>query len=656
MREERLESWKEISAYLNRGIRTVQRWEKSEGLPVHRHTHEKLGSVYAYRSEIDAWWESRRASLGAAEANGEQSPASEYALSLRPGKMLLAAAAVSVVLFAVVALPTIRSHAIPHGPLTPVALTTLPGSELFPSASPDGSSVVFSWAAPGRPVNLYVTTLGAAAPRRLTESGKGELGASWSPDGSRIAFLRGRPTDGPLGEVIVVNADGSGERRVAQSERDWGPYFAWTPDSRGLIYSSCRAPNPCVLRLLWLESGKEIALTEPKPGMPGDSAPSLSPDGSGLLFVRRTGTATAVYLQKFNSGFRASGSPIAMTPSTVFATAPAWAADGHSFFYMTGVEGVGMKLWRMRPVPGETPVLLAALGDTLYEPAITVSGRRLITVDLRCDFNIHAASLELGRLPSRITDSNRSDTFPHYSPDGRRVAFESSRAGGSDIFIADANGSSVAQLTFFGTRRAETPRWSPDGSEIVFSVGASPGDLYTVPATGGKPRLLLGGPEDDFLPTWSPDGRWIYFTSTRGGTEEIWKIPVSGGPPIRITSGGGFRPVTSEDGRYVYYTRRSRHAAHGAALWRARATGGGEELALDVRVFHPENFEVVGKTIYFMARGALHAFDTATGDVRELTSIARPAGKGLTVDPARRAILYSQLDHHDADLVAFDVR
>ena len=60
---ERLDSWKEIAAYLKREVRTAQRWEKNEGLPVHRHQHEKLGTVYAYKSEIDAWWRERRVRL-----------------------------------------------------------------------------------------------------------------------------------------------------------------------------------------------------------------------------------------------------------------------------------------------------------------------------------------------------------------------------------------------------------------------------------------------------------------------------------------------------------------------------------------------------------------------------------------------------------------
>jgi len=64
----RLDSWKEIATYLNRGTRTVQRWEREEGLPVRRLKHAKLGSVYAFRSELDGWWYSRGAALPSAVA------------------------------------------------------------------------------------------------------------------------------------------------------------------------------------------------------------------------------------------------------------------------------------------------------------------------------------------------------------------------------------------------------------------------------------------------------------------------------------------------------------------------------------------------------------------------------------------------------------
>ena len=66
--EGRLDSWKEIAAYLRRDVRTVQRWEKTEGLPVRRHLHDALGSVYAYRHELDAWREGRQPVLAPQEA------------------------------------------------------------------------------------------------------------------------------------------------------------------------------------------------------------------------------------------------------------------------------------------------------------------------------------------------------------------------------------------------------------------------------------------------------------------------------------------------------------------------------------------------------------------------------------------------------------
>ncbi len=69
--EKRLDSWKEIAAYLNRDVTTVQRWEKREGMPVHRHAHEKRGSVYSLTKELDAWIQSRRLSLGAPEIKPE---------------------------------------------------------------------------------------------------------------------------------------------------------------------------------------------------------------------------------------------------------------------------------------------------------------------------------------------------------------------------------------------------------------------------------------------------------------------------------------------------------------------------------------------------------------------------------------------------------
>src|SRR5436309_13116966 len=68
---DRLDSWKEIASYLRRDVRTVQRWEKKEGLPVYRHLHDKLGSIYAYRNELTEWFTTRQQSGAAGRQNGQ---------------------------------------------------------------------------------------------------------------------------------------------------------------------------------------------------------------------------------------------------------------------------------------------------------------------------------------------------------------------------------------------------------------------------------------------------------------------------------------------------------------------------------------------------------------------------------------------------------
>ena len=82
--EDRLDSWKEIAAYLKRDVTTVQRWEKREGMPVHRHLHDRMGSVYAFSSELDAWAQSRRLRLEEEEKELRAEPPADEEADVRP--------------------------------------------------------------------------------------------------------------------------------------------------------------------------------------------------------------------------------------------------------------------------------------------------------------------------------------------------------------------------------------------------------------------------------------------------------------------------------------------------------------------------------------------------------------------------------------------
>src|SRR5262249_58774177 len=111
--KEKLDSWKEIAAYLGREVRTVQRWEKQEALPVHRHHHYKLGSVYAYRSELEAWIKQRE------PGNSTPAPATEAAGSARPSirKRKITAVVVLAVITLLVIAARAGDHLVsPHAP------------------------------------------------------------------------------------------------------------------------------------------------------------------------------------------------------------------------------------------------------------------------------------------------------------------------------------------------------------------------------------------------------------------------------------------------------------------------------------------------------------------------------------------------------------
>lgn len=157
---------------------------------------------------------------------------------------------------------------------------------------------------------------------------------------------------------------------------------------------------------------------------------------------------------------------------------------------------------------------------------------------------------------------------PAWSPDGTRIAFtRTSEDGSTGIWVVNADGTGERRLTVNPQGADEEPTWSPDGSTIVFSrsrfVSTSPDpvasedlrDLYAVPANGGEPRLLLGGPTDDFSPAWSPDGSAIAFSRMVKPLPQIWLVRPDGSEPHRLTSSpqGAWRPTWSPDGSMLAF-------------------------------------------------------------------------------------------------------
>jgi len=171
-----------------------------------------------------------------------------------------------------------------------------------------------------------------------------------------------------------------------------------------------------------------------------------------------------------------------------------------------------------------------------------------------------------------------------------------------------------------------------------------------VPASGGKPRRITSHPANDHVPSFSRDGQWIYFSSTRSGEYQIWKIPASGGEAVQVTHNVGYAAFESPDGAYVYYTQTS---VEPSALWRLPASGGQPAKVLEGVVLRA--FVVLEKGIYYIDQPSgeyrLRFFDFPTG---KSTTVARNLDNvdlGLTASPDGRTILYSRVDSSVDDLM-----
>jgi Tol biopolymer transport system component len=253
--------------------------------------------------------------------------------------------------------------------------------------------------------------------------------------------------------------------------------------------------------------------------------------------------------------------------------------------------------------------------------------------------------------PVPLISSTRIDYCPAYSPDGRKIAFSSTRSGASDIWVCSSDGSNAAQLTTSGNV-SNPPKWSPDGQTIVYTM-ADGGytSVYVISANGGPPRRLTSGPFVDKRSTFSQDGRSIYFPSNRSGEYQIWKIPADGGNPVQITPNGEARdtPQESPDGRFLYYCK-------GDSVWRMPVGGGEESMVLDS--IHPfGGWAFWEQGIYFfrpadaMEHSDLCLYEFATGNTSKVLTIEKPIFYYIAASPDGRSILYTQNDRRGSDLM-----
>lgn len=136
--------------------------------------------------------------------------------------------------------------------------------------------------------------------------------------------------------------------------------------------------------------------------------------------------------------------------------------------------------------------------------------------------------MQEGRPARPFIVSSFQDYSPAFSPDGRRIAFESGRSGETqEIWLADADGSNPVQLTHGPGTWQGQPRFSPDSRRVVFNSRGEDGyaDVWTIDTDGGSARRITHAPRVEAMASWSHDGRWIYYREDRADGRDIWRIP-----------------------------------------------------------------------------------------------------------------------------------
>jgi Tol biopolymer transport system component len=402
---------------------------------------------------------------------------------------------------------------------------------------------------------------------------------------------------------------------------------------------------------------------EPRPLLIPDSGrhhlfPAFDPAGRSLAFAScgDLGPSCDISLVTLTSDFLPQGRPRQIKQVSADLAGLAWAADGRSLVYSAGTSINDYFLWRLEVAGAEASRLDIASAGAVF-PAVAFKGPRLVFSRQMSDQDIWR--VEVGGKSEPFLVSSMLDLNAEFSPDGRHIAFASAR--GVDrvaIWLSDANGANLAQLTRGPGTYDGSPRWSPDSRWIAFDALGNDArrSVHVVASMGGQSRHVTSSfPWSNKVPSWSRDGKWIYFTSDRTGRWEIWRIPAQGGTAEQITTAGGYVALESADGKILYYTKMG---IYGGEPLYARALGGSEERKVLERVAG-RGFVVFEDGIYYLAdTGArtieIRFYEFATGRSRIVSAIEGPPGLGLSVSPNRKTILFTKFVSAGADLMLIE--
>ena len=588
----RLETWKEIAEYLRRDVRTVQRWEREQGLPVHRHAHRERSSVYAFPRELEEWRITR-----APKPTPPSPPSHRRTLWVTMGAVTLIAVGL---IAGWLAWPPSRRSTFRKIDIQPLIAT---GNALAAALSPDGRYLAYStsgtgglwlrdlvdgsssqigapaqagyeqlkFSANGKFVRfyqagaLYETPFRGGPVRKLAPGMPGNLARS--PDGKRLALKR---RVGDETHVLVANADGSGERTIAVRKSPASiPQFSWAPDGKRIacaIGSSLFAGTNAALVVVDADTGQEQAVGNRK-WWSIDQVEWLS-SGRGLLLVARE-----LPLKIFRPWYVSypEGEAHAITNDLADYSTVSPANDSRSFvsvqqadvssLWVTSSDGAAKRIGGgMRRKDG--------VGGITWTP-----DQRIVYVSsFSGTMQIWSISAD-GSESKPVGPADAAQLNPSVCGNGQYIVYNSSpNPAGRHVWKMEPDGSRPVQLTA-GTDES-WPVCSPDGTWVLYLSLTPRYTLMKVPIDGGTPSKITHEPI--VMPSISPDGKTILGTYSIGPANRVVTMPVAGGPVSLHFDIEGPKAHWSPDGKSVLYLETKDGIGN---IW-SRSIAGGERRQL----------------------------------------------------------------------------
>ncbi len=528
---DRLDSWKEIAAYLKRDVTTVRRWEKREGMPVHRHVHDKLGSVYAFRSELHAWTLSRNPPSASEDIDAEvpadrgDSPA-----------VLVDAPSQTIETVEILAPAT-------RGPSHSMLLSCAGGVLAL--------AIGATWWQLARTDYFWGNPLAAAQFQNVTDSGT-EQAAALSRDGRFAAFLSER--DGK--RDVWVTQLGAG--RSYNLTRGHFQQLA-NPSLRTLGFS----PDGSLVTF-WARGAQSSDATEisvwavptlggqPTPYLEGVAEFDWSGDGSRLVY-HTPGPGDPTFVKE--AGQRSPARQIFAAAAGLHAHFPLWSHDGAFIYFVQGTLPDSMDVWRIRSTGG--PAERITQHNARVSHPVLLNGRTLMYLASDKDGSgpwLHVMDVER-RVPHRIGAALDRYTSLARSADGQRLVATLATPKGTlwRLGIADTPvGTSAPTPISLTTGRGFSPRLGPDYLLYVSSKGS--GDVIWKLADGATTELwsapdarIIGGPEI------APDGRRLAFSADQHGKALLYMINADGTNARVVNDSLEVRgtPAWTPDGRSI---------------------------------------------------------------------------------------------------------